>query len=155
MKKLYTLLALAVCSPIGSAPQAASFPKTSYSVTSADTLKQKGNNSSSLKIVKTENDKSESNEEKNCTANCSQCNTSTEKCISCRPGYYLNNGKCVSCPTNASCSNGTTFSCNDLYYQSGNSCVGICERVVCKSGYKAVAKNNSCCCEIDTEGEDA
>ncbi|MBP3402932.1 MAG: hypothetical protein J6L82_03370 [Alphaproteobacteria bacterium] len=87
------------------------------------------------------------NTEKTCDSNCVDCNTSTGNCKSCAEGYYLKNGKCTSCPSNATCSNGEAFICKDYYYKSGNSCLAICSNVSCKSGYKTVGAADSCCCE--------
>ena len=89
------------------------------------------------------------NTEKTCDSHCADCNTSTGNCNSCADGYYLKNGKCVSCPSNATCSNGDTFICKDYYYKSGDSCLAVCSGVTCKTGYKTAASADSCCCEKD------
>ena len=79
------------------------------------------------------------NTEKTCDSHCADCNTSTGNCNSCADGYYLKNGKCVSCPSNATCSNGDTFICKDYYYKSGDSCLAVCSGVTCKTGYRTTA----------------
>lgn len=153
MKKLSFILALAALMPIGSSAQAETIFNTDQSFTVAKAVKLGRGNSYSVATDSTVNtgQGGQIETKKECSANCADCNTSTGKCNTCDSGYYLDNGKCVSCPSNASCSNGLSFTCNDYYYKSGNSCVGICNGVTCKSGYKAVSKATSCCCESENQ----
>ena len=88
---------------------------------------------------------------KDCSANCTTCDRTTGTCKVCKTGYYLKNGSCASCPSNASCSNGETFICNDYYRSSGDSCVDICNGVSCNSGYTTVSGTNTCCCESENQ----
>ncbi len=84
-------------------------------------------------------------------ANCKTCNFSTHNCTMCESGYYLSNNVCVSCPSNATCSDGKVYSCNNLYYDttSGTSgtCTAICTNVTCVSGATKKAYNTYCACE--------
>ena len=64
-----------------------------------------------------------------------RCNSgymlSGEKCVELRCGKneWVNNGKCTSCPADASC-DGKKFKCNKNFAQSGNKCV----RTACDKG---------------------
>ena len=77
-------------------------------------------------------------ETKSCCAHCANCNTKTGECTACETGFELKNGKCEK----KVCGNGT--------YERNGDCVAICTGVSCNAsqGYKAVAYNDSCCCEL-------
>ena len=77
-------------------------------------------------------------ETKSCCAHCANCNTKTGECTACETGFELKYGKCEK----KVCGNGT--------YERNGDCVAICTGVSCNAsqGYKAVAYNDSCCCEL-------
>ena len=86
-----------------------------------------------------------------CDDNCREnsCNRQNGVCSACKSGYYLKNNICLTCPENASCSNGVTFICNNSYYKassSASSCSPICANVSCAAGTSPTASANSCCC---------
>ncbi len=83
---------------------------------------------------------------KECSQNCKSCNTLNGICSACETGYYLENNKCVTCPSNALCNNGISFICNNFYYKSGSKCVGICIGVSCLNGYTPTPSSAKCCC---------
>ena len=113
--------------------------------------------------------KSTFEEEKQCCAHCSSCDKSTGKCNGCEDGYTLQNNVCVekTCDVHCrNCSKGICYDCESGYelkygkcekkvcgngtYERNGDCVAICTGVSCNAsqGYKAVAYNNSCCCEL-------
>ncbi len=56
-----------------------------------------------------------------CPANCSTCDASGS-CTKCDTAYLLSSGKCVSCPSNATCSGTSSFSCKSGYEKYNNTC---------------------------------
>lgn len=51
------------------------------------------------------------------------CSSAT-KAASCVAGYYLKSedGTCVACPTNSTCTSATVFTCNAGYYNASGTC---------------------------------
>ena len=109
-------------------------------------------------------------QDKMCCAHCSSCDKTTGKCNGCEDGYTLQNNVCVEKTCDAhcrNCSKGTCYNCESGYelkygkcekkvcgngtYERNGDCVAICTGVSCNAsqGYKAVAYNDSCCCEIE------
>ncbi len=108
-------------------------------------------------------------QDKMCCAHCSSCDKTTGKCNGCEDGYTLQNNVCVEKTCDAhcrNCSKGICYDCESGYelkygkcekkvcgngtYERNGDCVAICTGVSCNAsqGYKAVAYNNSCCCEL-------
>jgi len=64
-----------------------------------------------------------------CPANCTSCNGSS--CSRCKSGYFLRDGSCVSCPSNASC-DGINAVCNNGYSFGKGGTFGGC--IKCPDG---------------------
>ena len=74
-----------------------------------------------------------------CSTNCLTCTTSTS-CTKCNIGYYLVNGKCTSCPANATCDGTVTFRCPSGYYRNGTTCAICPLNATCTNGTSFICK---------------
>ena len=74
-----------------------------------------------------------------CSTNCLTCTTSTS-CTKCNIGYYLINGKCTSCPANATCDGTVTFRCPSGYYRNGTTCAICPLNATCTNGTPFICK---------------
>lgn len=83
---------------------------------------------------------------KDCDPNCLSCDQTTGVCSKCKSGRYLKNNLCMVCPDNAVCPGDSSFSCDTSYRKAGETCLGMCSDVSCKTGFSTVIKSDRCCC---------
>ena len=81
-------------------------------------------------------------------ANCATCTSSKSgpTCTKCKSGYWLNGGKCESCPLHASCPDGVSFYCKSGYSASGGGCI------TCLTKYQVMAAVNNKVCGYESTG---
>ena len=133
-------------------------------------------------VSSTKGSRDKGKNETTCPANCTSCSSGKRACTTCKKGYYLKNGECITCPANATCDGGTTisckkgyylanskackacpanatcnggtasFTCNTSYRKSDSTCVANCSGVSCKSGYRAESTDKGCCCVANCSG---
>lgn len=96
-------------------------------------------------------------------ANCATCSSKTTSsggatCTKCSSGYYLSDGKCVTCPANATCNGTATITCKTGFNLSGKQCINDCNAwdrsyKSCSKGYRKPLTGSSSCtaCPPNTE----
>ncbi len=145
MKKLFLFFILAGFFPL--AIQAEQILQSSESFMTAKVVKLgRGSVNTGYSSINLSAEYTELLEE--CDDNCleSSCNRQTGVCSACKPGRYLKNNLCLACPDNATCSGNSSFKCNASYRKAGETCLGLCSGVSCKSGFTATVKSDQCCC---------
>lgn len=145
MKKMIFIFAILAFLPLTSHAENILNETGAFTIAKAVKL-GRGSGVSAYSSGKLNNSGGQTNLAKDCDKSCASCDRGTGKCSACKSGYYLTNNTCLTCPANATCSNGIAFICNDKYYKSGDSCVTICTNVSCSSGTSPTPTNNSCCC---------